>query len=185
LLTCILQLHLTASRRPKAGGGGILHDNWPKGPAAREGRGKSTKENTVFRGGGMPRMYLNFFESIAGKGIWYRAPQHVATTFNRAVVEDFLDAQDEVEDPTADGRMPKVIWTICLDPERKCKHVNYLGRGKGDCEGEEEFLFSAFKVESITRSENPTSSQTPHEITITACVDNKEVSCDVPTAPWA
>ena len=73
---------------------------------------------------------------------------------------------------------------IKLDGERKCKHVNFLGKSDMD---EQEFLFSAysaFKVESVEISPTPTRSATPHTITIIACADNKEISTDVPTAPW-
>ena len=53
--------------------------------------------------------------------------------------------------------------------------------------GEEELLFSAysaFRVEEVVRSADPTNPATPHRITIVAVYDNTVAGEDVPTAPW-
>jgi len=45
--------------------------------------------------------------------------------------------------------------------------------------------YSTFYVEKVTRSKgDPTKYHTPHEITISAHFDNKEVTEDCPSAPW-
>ena len=103
LLTCMLQLHLTASRRSATAG----HDSWPSGPHGR-GNKKSTLKDVVFRGGGLPTEHLAFFKRLEGTGQWYRVPHPLATTFDRANIEVFLDKQDGNSEPSTGDRMPKV-----------------------------------------------------------------------------
>ena len=86
-----------------------------------------------------------------------------------------------------DSATHKVLFKIrCADDKgNKCKHVNYLDKSAES--REKEFLFaaySAFRVESVERTENPTDERTPHVVTLIAAYDNQRVSEDVPTAPW-
>ena len=72
------------------------------------------------------------------------------------------------------------------DHSLKPQHVAFLD--KSETHEEHEFLFSAysaFRVHSVKRSKHPKSSAEPHEITLVACVDNKIVEENAPTAPWA
>ena len=186
-IVCMMQLHLTAARRPD-----LVHADWPKGEEAPHGKGRSTFPDTTIRGGGLPAGHLPFFEAMLTNGGWYRVPHPLASSFSNDQADKFIRMQNGRDDPTRPGKiMPKVKWIIKLkDPDvspldqRRTVNANFL---KHNNLGEEEFLFSAysaFRVLKIEPSSNPLWSDAPTKITILACVDNKEVPEDVPTAPW-
>ena len=172
-ITCMMQHFLNAERREKCNA-----NCWPQGDKAEKGKGWSTTENTVYRGGGLPDEHGEFFKCMNDlKPRAYRVPMLLATSFDKGVAKGFMDRQPE--------SMPKVLWTIKLDAEDKCKHVNYLEKIT-NIQGESEFLFSAysaFTVEEITWSEDPYNGD-PHLVTLKAVSDNKKVADDVPCAPW-
>ena len=101
----------------------------------------------------------------------------LATSFDKGVAKAFMDRQP--------ASMPKVLWTIKLNAEDKCKHVIFL-EDVTNVQGESEFLFSAYSafiVEEIRWSEGPYNGD-PHHITLQAVSDNKKIADDVPCAPW-
>jgi len=86
--------------------------------------------------------------------------------------------------------MPKVLFIIELEPEDEggCEQGNYL-EGPTKIKGEKEWLFSAYSafrvVSAKSREEDDLDNPgIDYEITLKACHDNKDVSDDVPTAPW-
>ena len=85
--------------------------------------------------------HWEFFESRVG--MKFRQPAYLATSFDVRVANDFI----------ARSTMPsRVRWSIRIDPERKCKHVNLVL--KSNVPGEQEYLFvpySAFTVLSAVR----------------------------------
>ena len=176
-LTCMIQHHLNSERR------GAHRTQWPEGPEAPVGKGRSSEANTTFRGAELPEQHKCFFEALAAahqadalRGV-YRVPMLLATSFEKRVAKRFMNRID-------DGK-PKVLFIVRLDRDQDCKQVNFLS--KTEVEGEAEFLFSAysvFRVQSVQWSETPERSSTPHQITILASPDNSEEPEDVPTAPW-
>ena len=76
----------------------------------------------------------------------------------------------------------------------RCKHVQYLA--ETHVQGEEEYLFSAFSVFTVSAehppvwSASPTDPATPHVITVVPALDNKlqpdgqPWPDDLPLAPW-
>ena len=81
-----LQLHLNASRRETQG----CHTQWPEGPDAPIGKGKSYAKDCTLRGIWMPAEHLRFFHELAGKEAWYRAPNPLATSFSRETAQLFM-----------------------------------------------------------------------------------------------
>jgi len=142
-----------------------------RGPAVTASLQKHPPENVCFRGGGFHDDHRGFF--TAGKH--FRQPAYLATSFSRSVAENFIRMR---------GGSDCVLWTIRIDPEHKCKHVNLVA--KTNVEGEQEYLFapySAFTVLSV--SWNAGSVSHPHQIELLAAVDNKEEPEDLPLAPWS
>ena len=172
-ITCMMQHFLNAERREKCNA-----NCWPQGDKAEKGKGWSTTENTVYRGGGLPDEHQKFFECMNDlKPCAYRVPMLLATSFDKGVAKAFMDRQP--------ASMPKVLWTIKLNAEDKCKHVIFL-EDVTNVQGESEFLFSAYSafiVEEIRWSEDPYNGD-PHHITLQAVSDNKKIADDVPCAPW-
>ena len=61
--------------------------------------------------------------------------------------------------------------------------------GQTQVKGEKEFLFSAYSAFQVVSAKSAYDDELENtgidfEITIKACRDNKDVSDDVPTAPW-
>ena len=80
----------------------------------------------------------------------------------------------------------KVRWTIRIDPDRKCLHVNLITKTVPGLPDEKEYLFapySAFTVLSARWRAGTTAE--PHEIELLAAVDNKAEPEDLPLAPWS
>ena len=138
-------------------------------------------DDRCFRGGGLPDQHRAFFQP----GKKYRVPGFLATSFKEDKAEEFLyRAHDE-------SKLPAVKWVIELDPRGKssfkyrCKHVNFVS--KTNVPGEEEYLFapySVFTVKSAHWSDTP-DDETPHIITLTAAIDNRKESEELPLAPWS
>ena len=97
--------------------------------------------DVCYRGGGFLDDHWEFFESRVG--MKFRQPSYLATSFDVNVANGFIFR----------SAMPsRVRWTIRIDPERKCKHVNLVM--KSNVPGEQEYLFvpySAFTVLSVAR----------------------------------
>ena len=136
------------------------------------------KDNTVFRGGGLPERHRHFF--VQGKQ--YRVPMFLSTSDQIQVTKKFMERQQE----------DKVLWTIKLDP-RGCKHVNFISIHDGslgpnpNVAVENEFLFapySAFTVEAVEWQDAPTI-QKPHTVVLRAEFDNQRAPENLPLAPWA
>jgi len=182
LLTCMLQRFLNASRRVKHGTA-LEHESWPNGDGEN-----STAKDTTFRGGGLPSKHFAFFKALAGTKQYYRVAHPLATSFMKRKARYFIDLQDGRPDPLEPSAdMPKVLFIIQLDPSG-CKQGNYL-EGLGQVKGEKEFLFSAYSAFQVVSAKSAyddelETSGVDFEITIKAALDNKDVSDDVPTAPW-
>ena len=172
-LVAMLQNFLTAKRRGKP-------ITLPEGPYAESGKRKgeegwSTTKGIVYRGGGLPDTHVSFFEKMKATGHPYRVPHLLATSFDESVTLGFMRKT----------RGSKVLWTIKIPP-RGCMHANYID-SQSACSGEQEYLFcafSAFRVLEVKRSADATKVSTPHEITLEAVSDNKDISDGVPSAPW-
>jgi len=182
LLTCMLQRFLNASRRVK-NGTALELESWPDGDGVN-----STAKDTTYRGGGLPAKHFAFFKALAGTKQWYRAAHPLASSFIKKKARHFTDMQNDRPDPFEPSTdMPKVLFIIELDPEG-CLQGNYLEKA-GQVKGEKEFLFSAYSAFQVVSAksgyeEELDTSGVTFEITIKACRDNKDVSDDVPTAPW-
>ena len=135
------------------------------------------------------RQAADGFRPAAGAGKSYRAQQLLATSFQKDTADNFIVM-------SMDGARELVRWTVELDARGKhdrkfrCKHVNLVTQGHAD--GEQEYLFSAFSVFTVTevkQSRAPTMVDTPHEITVTAALDNTDRGDGVAwgvldLAPW-
>jgi hypothetical protein len=78
----------------------------------------------------------------------------------------------------------KIRWTIRIDPQDKCVHVNLVKRTH--VAGEEEYLFAPYSTfHVLSASWNAGTNAAPHEITLLAAVDNKAEPEDLPLAPWS
>ena len=144
-----------------------------------------------YRGGGLPLQHVvqlpgqppPFF--VPGKK--YRVNMFLATSFSLIVAENFSVM-------AAINGYPPVIWTIKVDPrgesqlKYRCNHVNQVS--KSNVDGESEFLFapySVFTIESVTlppAGAAPTI-HVPIKIVLTAALDNKAESKQLPLSPWA
>ena len=132
----------------------------------------------MYRGSSLPDEHRQFFDEMLERQTLYRVPMLLASSFMIEQTNSFLDEDRH-------GSLPRVRFTIELDSVQRCSHVNFIANS--EVANEKEFLFaawSAFRVKSINWSNNPTRRTSPHEITIVACPDNRDVSEDVPTAPW-
>ena len=181
MLTCMLQRFLNVTRRKK-NDAGIEHEAWPNGDGVN-----STARDTVFRGGGLPSKHFAFFKELAGKNMWYRVPHPLASSFMKRKARDFIDLQAGRPDPTDPSEdMPKVLFIIQLDVDG-CLQGNYVER-VGQVKGEREFLFSAYSAFKVISAKSAhvddLDNGIDYEITLKACRDNKDISDDVPTAPW-
>ena len=77
-----------------------------------------------------------------------------------------------------------VLWTIRIDPERLCRHVNLVT--KTNVEGEQEYLFACYSVFTVLSTTwNMGTIGQPHTIELLAAVDNKDEPEDLPLAPWS
>ena len=167
---------------------------WPEDDDRRElpfpggmrgkGRNKSTAKNKCFRGGGFGDTAATraFF---GAKGQQFRVPQFLATTFKREVANEFVYRAADALGDGEGAANATVLWTIQLDGQQGCLHVNRLT--ETHVEHEVEFLFAAFSVFSVVKAEwstTPTDASTPHKITIRAAVDNAGEPEDLPLAPW-
>lgn len=142
-----------------------------RGPAVTASVQKHPDANVCFRGGGFHDDHRGFF----AVGKHFRQPAFLATSFSPDVAKNFIRMR---------GGDDCVLWTIRIDPERKCKHVNLVA--KTNVDGEQEYLFapySAFAV--LTVSWNAGSIDEPHQIELLAAVDNKDEPEDLPLAPWS
>lgn len=70
--------------------------------------------NVCFRGGGFDDRYRSFYAA----GRQFRQPAYLATSFSRTVADGF---------PGCSAQPTKVLWLVCIDPQRKCVHVNLAG----------------------------------------------------------
>jgi hypothetical protein len=136
-----------------------------------------------WRGGGFKEEHRGFF--TVGKK--YRIPAFLPTSLKKSVTNTFMFKAET-------AGYPVVQWKIELDirgdpqgqnmPQYLCKHVNLLRVTHAP--GEEEYLFQAFSVFTVKEaiwSDNP-DMQHPHQVTLTATVDNTAESEALPLAPW-
>ena len=136
----------------------------------------------------------------------YRVNQFLATSFSVDKADHFVRKSHR-----ADAGRELVKWRVALDPRGeemhspgdedyqscrkfRCKHVQYLA--ETHVQGEEEYLFSAFSVFTVSAehppvwSATPTDPATPHAITVLPALDNKiqpdgqPWPDDLPLAPW-
>lgn len=134
---------------------------------------KHPPQNVCYRGGGFSEdnAHRQFF--AAGKK--FRQPAYLATSWSKDVTQTFINRS------TASA---KVLWTIHIDPQRKCKHVNLVV--KTHVEGEKEYLFAPFSVFTVLEADwRAGTSTNPHSIELLAAVDNREEPEDLPLAPWS
>lgn len=138
----------------------------------------------TYRGSGIPRSELKFFEDLVGQE--YLAPMPLATSRKRQVASNFL-----VKIPFA-GDKDCVLFTFIFrtDPPHDvappCIHVNYL-ENISLIKGEEEFLFvaySGFRVREVRISKSPSWSD-PHHVLLDVMPDNRVYDLrDLPLARW-
>eukprot|EP00966_Prymnesium_polylepis_P327818 7383655-Prymnesium_polylepis.2 len=147
--------------------------NWPSGPEADIGW--STKEDATWRGTALPPEHLGFFS----EGTEFRTNMFLATSFDRAVAEGFMNGQ--YESKPDNGR---ALWTFEFE-KHNCHHVNFIGE-QSVVKSEREFLltpYTALKVKKFERS--PNLLEQPHRIILTVAPDNQGPSEDLPLAPWS
>ena len=102
-----------------------------------------------------------------GEGGSFRTKMFLATSFMREIpMENFL--------PTVPSNLCAVLFTIKIDPIKKCMHANYLDNPMHTKVGvEREFLYppySAFTVKDVTP---PASISAPWEVVLEAAFDVK------------
>lgn len=85
--------------------------------------------DVCFRGGGFDDAHRSFF--VAGKK--FRQPAYLATSFDVEVANYFIRRS---------GMPSKVRWTIRIDPDRKCLHVNLITKTVPGLPDEKEYLFA-------------------------------------------
>lgn len=129
-----------------------------------------------YRGGGFPRdkNVRNFFR----RGVEFRQAAFLATSWDEDVTDTFL--RRAVKSGNLDG----VLWTIYIDRNDACQHVNLVENTH--VQGETEYLFapySAFTVKNVTWSDG--TYENPHRIDLFAAPDNKNEPEDLPLAPWS
>jgi hypothetical protein len=156
------------------------HSNaaWPMGPSPANPRDVSHKQNTTYRGGGLPdehkRFFMKIFEAQPRK---YRVPNFVSSSFQRHIANSFMRRPGQ--------SLPCVLWIFEFNAALRCRHVNYVE--KTLVPGEGEFLFSpysTFTILDIVWSDDPIWT-TPHIIRVRPAPDNKLEAEDLPTAPWS
>jgi hypothetical protein len=166
---------------------------FPQGPHAADAQSRSTHAATCWRGGGFRDTPENraFFHSRAGMAEGdpakkYRVAQYLATSFSNEVARSFI--LRAATGAAAPGAFVNALvrWRVRLDPDpqRRCRHVNFVMEGPP---GEHEYLFAAFSVFSVVAvhwSPTPQDAATPHEITILAAYDNSQEDEGLPLAPW-
>jgi hypothetical protein len=81
------------------------------------------------RGGGFDDRFRSFFHP----GRHFRQPSFLATSFSRDVAERFMRRSTMAA---------KVMWTVRIDSERKCMHVNLVTRRVPGLADEQEYLFA-------------------------------------------
>jgi hypothetical protein len=136
-----------------------------------------------WRGGGFNMAHRDFFTV----GTTYRVPGFLATSLRQAVTNDFMDRAEA-------AGFPAVQWRIEFDAKgdpagenlrgHRCKHVNELR--VTHCPGEQEFLFQAYSVFTVSDADFSTAGTTadPHRITLAPALDNALEPEDLPLAPW-
>jgi hypothetical protein len=147
---------------------------WPCGPAATGNR-RSDVANTTFRGGGIRKDLIGWFQ----KGKKYRTGMFVASSFRREVADKFEFR------PGASSDKEPVLWVFHF-LELNCIHVNFLRPGDETSLNELEFLLppgSVLTVIETTRSDDV--KLAPHKIAVLVAPDNALEPLDLPVAPWS
>lgn len=133
------------------------------------------KDFKLYRGGGLPVEHQSFF-SI---GKEYRVPMYLATSTNKGIcLRIFCQRAAKA------SCLPPVLYTVLIDPEAHCAHVNYVK--KTNCPDEREFLFvpySVFTVVDAKWKDHPTWLD-PHEVILQAAPDNHLCPEELPLARW-
>jgi hypothetical protein len=146
----------------------------------------------TWRGGGFwdCGMTREFF--VEGKR--YRVPNPLATSFDQAVTEFFLERVKFFGCVNS-----KMLWKVEVDErgkddnEFKCKHVNLVAAktrslaAKEKEEGsEQEYLYAAYSPFVVKEVVWSSDTQIPHRITLLAAIDGKDPQWpeDLPLAPW-
>jgi len=130
-------------------------------------------DGVCYRGGGFNDEYRDFF----APGRDFRQPAFLATSFLEETAHKFIRMR---------GDDNCVLWRVYINPEHGCKHVNVVTRVVPGLADEQEYLFAPYSAFTVLRAVwNTGSSDDPHVIELSAAVDNKEASEDLPLAPWS
>ena len=103
----------------------------PLGPDVG-GQSTSTQEYVCWHGRGFKDTPETRAFFVVGKE--YRTPQHLSSSFGRAVAKHFIARAVLGGDVN-----PYILWKICIDPDLGCDHVNLVT--ETHVPGEFEYLF--------------------------------------------
>jgi hypothetical protein len=150
-----LNATLVHSRVRPATGTRRRQDPFPEGPAG-VGDNKSTTASTVYRGGGFgfdnssnEQALKAFFVENTGKQ--YRVPQFLASSFNWEVAEDFTLKSIDGGQVASGGKT--VLWKFEIDAVEGTDHAILMRKVDTHFPGEIEFLFSAYSVFTVVKTE--------------------------------
>lgn len=134
-------------------------------------------DGRTYRGTGLPRAELSFFERLRGEK--YRSPMPLASTKQRAIASHFLSQVQRDLEP--------VMFVFCFrdDIAPPCVHANYL-ESVTQVRGEEEILFSAYSAFQVGAVEikNDATWMQPHAVMLEVCPDNRLERENLPLAKW-
>merc|ERR1712187_157365 len=104
---------------------------------------------------------------------WYRVPGFLATSINERRALKFIQRADQAH--------PRILWCILLDErgksksEFRCKHASFVF--KTEVPGEMEFLFAAYSVFKVVRTDFTEQDWSKHSshytVVIEAAIDNR------------
>lgn len=72
------------------------------------------------------------------------------------------------------------------NPAKRCQHVNYVTKRAKGLEDEQEYLFTQyapFEIKSVLWKEQ--TKENYHQITLFALSNGKDITEDLPLAPWS
>lgn len=146
------------------------------GSKARKSKGERfPNRGRLYRGSALPNFVRPFYE----KGKSFRVPAFFATSFSKKVAKKFAARV---------SGSPVCMWRIQLDmrgkkdPLYRCKHAALVYNTL--VKGEHEYLFAPYSVFTINEVRWASSRSDPHKIVMSAAIDNKIHSEDLPLAPW-
>ena len=152
-----------------------LYRNWPNGPNVdKHSEGWSTKANSTWRGGAMPREDFQWWLELDKKATEakkFRTRMFVASSFNRSVAEHFAEKAYNKSDPDGTG---KVLFLFNFE-RHNCLHVNYID--KSGYPQEKEFLMPPYTTLELVRvQESFDLDVRPHMIELNVMRDNQSES---------